>query len=121
MKRSLLIKALTIAFALFSLYYLVESIFNILYFYPQLFNDSSAKYFAFDVQENLFQRAIYDYFSLLIYSFLSLTFITTPEEQIKNIHLLAGVVIFVLSFLFFREGFQSNLLLSFVKNWYWLR
>ena len=65
MRRDLLVHAFSLAFAFFGLYYLLESFFNIFYFYPHLFNASSAKYLAFGVQENLFHRAVYDYFSLL--------------------------------------------------------
>lgn len=118
MDRKLLIRGFTLGFGLLTIYYLLESVFNILYFYPRLFNSSRTSFLVYNLQENLFQRAISDYFSLIIYSFLGLTFLTTPEEKIKNIHLLAGVVIFSVSILFFREQFESNFFYFFALNWY---
>jgi len=118
MLRQFLIRLLTIGFALFGLYFLAESIFNIFYVYPHLFNDFQSQNLTLDVQAGLFNRAIYTYFSLIAYSFLGLTFLTTPHDEIKNIHLFSGILIFFTCLLFFREQLSSNLLFFLARSWY---
>lgn len=118
MFRQFLIRLLTLGFALLTFYFLAESVFNIFYVYPHLFGDLKSQNIGLDVQAGLFERTIYTYFSLIIYSFLGLTFLTTPSEEIKNIHLLAGALIFITSILFFREQLSGNLIFFLAKTWY---
>jgi len=116
MNRDLLVKSLTIAFGIFTIYYLLESLFNIFYYYPYLFESYKKQDIAFSVQQGLFNKAIITYFHLIIYSFISLTFLTTPKEGVKNIHLLVSILIFAISLLFFKQIFESNLLLFFLEG-----
>ena len=96
MKRALT-KFLSILMIIFGLYHIVLSMLAIFFIYPQVF---SSKAISLKTQEGLIEKAIIIYLVVIIDGLYGASLFVKPSEEIKTIHILAGIIIFIFSIFF---------------------
>jgi TRAP-type uncharacterized transport system fused permease subunit len=96
--RKILAKSVSFLMILFGLYHLVFSSFLILFVYPRLFKSSQE--LPKEFHEGLVEKAIVLYVTTIIDGLYGAALMVRPGREVKTIHILAGLIIFVFSIFF---------------------
>jgi hypothetical protein len=91
-------KVLSILLIVFGLYHIIISSALIFFVYPKLLK--SPETLPLDFQESLVEKAIILYLSTIIDGLYGMALLIKPSQEVKNIHLVAGLILFVFSIFF---------------------
>ena len=112
--RRILTKITSIAMVLFSLYQIFLSMNAIFFIYPNL---QPQGYEALVVQEGLIEKAIILYISMITNGIYGTILLFKPEEEVKFIHIIFGIIIFFVSLFFVtKTPFTSDPIIEYLMS-----
>ncbi|HUW21792.1 MAG TPA: hypothetical protein VMW41_03910 [Candidatus Bathyarchaeia archaeon] len=116
--KNILSKIVSYLLIIFGFYHIILSAVSIFFIYPIIFHTN--EYHSFQIQEGLVEKAIIIYVSTVIDGFYGIALLVKPTDQIKTVHILAGLFIFVFSIFFITKSKVTNdplfILFSYLYN-----